>query len=100
MLNVKKLLQEASSLFPPGMCQRHNLTLNEEDELELNLMLEYRHFAFVLIDADLDKDTLDIRDFLVTRMAGVEHIYCIGVALDGLTGTFVQVESVVAAHLG
>jgi hypothetical protein len=64
MNNAKLLLQKLTILIPPGEDQRHNLTVNEDGNLMLGLMLG-DVFQYLMLE---DEDFLKSADSLANEI--------------------------------
>ncbi len=62
MRNAKLLLEQLTKTIPPGQEQRHNLTIDEQGNLVLYLMLGKRYQPVILTEEELDKSANDLTE--------------------------------------
>jgi len=61
MKNAKILIEEITRMFPPGMNQRHALSMNGAC-LTLYLLLGDRYLPIYIADRELERDIYDLID--------------------------------------
>lgn len=79
-MKAKVLLVEVSKVLPPGLGQRHNLTLSPSEDLALNLMLGAVFLEVILDDEIVSQGIGSMMMLISAALLGINHTYYVSVS--------------------